>query len=67
MAIKDGKQQYIRFQRVKKISKNQLPVCIVDGINVEDMVTGKTKALCHAKILDGIEEVSLFREEVRIC
>lgn len=54
--IKDGKQQYIRVRRVKKISKNQLHVYIADGINVEDTVMEKIKALCLVKNFYGIKE-----------
>lgn len=43
---------------MKKTSKNQLPVYIVDGINAADMDMETTKALCHAKILGGIKEDS---------
>lgn len=54
--IKDGKQQYIRVRRVKKIRKNQLHVYIADGINVEDTVMEKIKALCLVKNFYGIKE-----------
>lgn len=61
--IKVGNLPYTHVLLVKKMSKNQLPVYIVDGINVADTATEKTKALCHAKILDGIEEVSLLERK----
>lgn len=53
---KVGNQLYIRVQRVKKIIKNQLPVYIADGINVEDTVMEKIKALCLVKNFYGIKE-----------
>lgn len=64
--IKDDKQQYIRVLSVKKMSKNQLLVCIVGGINAEDMDMEKTKVLCHVKILFGIKTYR-FRKEVKMC
>lgn len=53
---KVGNQLYIRVQRVKKIIKNQLPVYIADGINVEDTVMEKIKAVCLVKNFYGIKE-----------
>lgn len=61
--IRVGNLPYTHVLFVKKMSKNQLPVYIVDVINVEDMVTGKTKALCHVKILFGIKVIPFLKRK----